>query len=226
MTRPLIATSSLPLCSGCRSLVVIISCSGVVPAWAIPARSFHSAGARNQNAAAAAAISQQDEQDQRPAAAGLLIVLDDRRIADKFLFGRCGRFRNDRRLPFVGDCGASSIAASGLAFRRRRRAISTGSVETAPHGGQPRAARRLGSGAIMSAVSAIAGAVDCRICNRCGGGPPKSMSASLAGSARTSSGSWCQLCLHDAQRTCRPPGGMASSLTTYLVSQAGQVRII
>ena len=41
-----------------------------------------------------------------------------------------------------------------------------------------------------------------------------------------SSGSWCQLCLHDAQRTCRPSGGIAPSFTTYCVPQLGQVRIM
>ena len=40
------------------------------------------------------------------------------------------------------------------------------------------------------------------------------------------SGSWCQLCLHDAQRTWRPSGGIAPSFTTYCVPQLGQVRII
>ena len=40
------------------------------------------------------------------------------------------------------------------------------------------------------------------------------------------SGSWCQLCLHAAQRTCRPSGGIAPSFTTYCVPQSGQVRII
>src|SRR5947209_13567281 len=44
--------------------------------------------------------------------------------------------------------------------------------------------------------------------------------------AASSSGSWCQLCLHAAQRTCRPSGGIAPSLTTYCVPQLGQVRII
>ena len=52
------------------------------------------------------------------------------------------------------------------------------------------------------------------------GGAPTSLSSTAA------SGSWCQLCLHDAHRTCRPPGGMAPSLTTYCVPQLGQVRII
>ena len=41
-----------------------------------------------------------------------------------------------------------------------------------------------------------------------------------------SSGPWCQLCLHEAQRTWRPSGGIAPSFTTYCVPQLGQVRIM
>src|SRR3954453_8104227 len=55
-----------------------------------------------------------------------------------------------------------------------------------------------------------------------------SVSGSSAGPSvsETASGSWCQLCLQLAQRTCRPPGGIAPSFTTYCVPQLGQVRII
>src|SRR4051812_35834840 len=56
---------------------------------------------------------------------------------------------------------------------------------------------------------------------------PSARSASAAGcSSAPPSGSSCQLCLHDAQRTCRPWGGIAPSFTTYCVPQFGQVRII
>ena len=221
ITRPLIATSSLPLWSDCRSLVVIISCSGVAPAWASPARAFHSGGARNQKAAAAASDQRTNIariSGQRRAAVALV---GDRGIGGELLlgsdrFGRrfFGRWRTAIRRRWQALLPSPLHPARSL--RPRAREVGRFGRNRAPRRRSASPGSGCGSAAIRPSVSIPCGtsaAISSNCSGEGGGGPPKSASAAFGGSPAPTSGSWCQLCLHDAQRTWRPPGGMAPSFT-------------
>ena len=127
-----------------------------------------------------------------------------------------------RRLDSADDspprrCSAVVFGHRPLPLARRASSASsrTGSASIAPIYRPSSKARCFGLGRRLrrfasSAASAIVSA--------------SSTARQLA--RRAGSGSWCQLCLQDAQRTCRPCGGIAPSFTTYCVPQFGQVRII
>ncbi len=212
------------------------------PAWARPARAFHSGGAKNQKAAAAATTRTNIAKDQRPAPRRPLAFILDRCIGGEFFF------RPPPARAFCGEggaatssdggarhssaiAGASSIAtSSGPAgpasamsihrIRRNRAPRRTPLPRQRPAAARQRSClarpplREFRQPAVRTGRAPAAAGRRNRPCLRFPAPRPKR------------SGSWCQLCLQDAHRTWRPPGGMAPSFTTYFVSQAGQVRII
>ena len=128
--------------------------------------------------------------------------------------------------PGTSASGATSPSAStssASAASSYARSSASGPLRGSIRVASARLSSSSASGASSTGVSSI-GATSTGPAS--GSTNPSSAGAGSTSVSAASSGFWCQLCLHEAHRTCRPPGGIAPSFTTYWVPQLGQVRII
>ena len=216
----------------------MISASGLAAPVPSPSRAFSSGGAKNQKVPRSDDDQRHDDQDRRRA--GCAGAARPRRAAANGLNSSSGGFRHGRLVP-VGcanrhrsaaaicesaDIASARCSAAYSAVSRPRSSECRVCVGPLRRPRVPLRWRRsppLRRRALRLPVRSAARSVSLRRSFH----PPIATSARpVAQTRHVASGSWCQLCLHEAQRTCRPWGGIAPSFTTYCVPQLGQVRII